>query len=995
MNSFRFTLGKFCDAADSGLSEERGAKMSSDPGMSLARFAGQTVAAAAVTDAWEAARYRLARLVGRGDARRADMVGRWLSQTRDQLTAADSDAEPAWQVQAERWAVRFSDLMKEDPGIEAELRAVVTEIATGLPAWAGQSLAAGRDVAITASGRGIAAGLIHGGMVISGSQGVQAGDHSTQVNYFIGVYPGPAGGEPAGELLAKLTDPFALEVHRPVQAGSQQPLLSALPAYVRRGHDLEVAEVVRAAASGESGIAVLVGGSSTGKTRACWEALQLLRRQDGPWRLWHPLEPSRPEAALRELSSIGPRTVVWLNEAQDYLGAADGLGERIAAGLRKALRDTARAPVLVLATLWPEHWDMLIARPPAGTNPHAQARELLTGRAVSVPAAFTADELRMLPAAGDPRLALAAELAEDGQVTQFLAGAPEVMARYRNAPPAARAVIDAAVDARRLGHGPALPLALLADAAPGYLSDAEWDALGDNWLEQAIAYASKPCNGARGPITPIRPRTGLGRARRGERAVEVRYRLADYLEQAGRLERDGQLPPAQFWDAAAFHATGRDRLGIGESAARLGLYRHAASLWGRSAASGEPAAAVEFFKLIRRLNPEAVSHVGSWVAERITVDSPREVIPLLAQLERHEQRTGPAVTTLANRCAAHAALPDAETFDQLLMTLVRVDADQAVIILKDREEAKAAGWPECGSSGWIKAELRKVGRHIPWKWEIFESFGVYKSPSDLYDFALTELRAAGADQAAEELAEHVARRADLNSPSQVTAERQLEASAVGLITHDPAEHVPLDSAGWASLSRLAEELRAAGDAQAATRLALSILGQAPSKSTEGWERIVWSLKELHDARQGGELFAVADRLAGEIPVQHSPEVLRALCAAGADHAAYILLHRAANSAIPISPDIYGDPIEYKAPNFFTLLAEATLPPSAAARFLRFGREPDDTLSPPWTWADAVSGDAINQPSQDRAASSEKLGEKIRKWPEGWPGDFPIPLSAYI
>ena len=85
-----------------------------------------------------------------------------------------------------------------------------------------------------------------------------------------------------------------------------------------------------------------------------------------PWRLWHPIDPSRPEAALRELPGIGPRTVVWLNEAQFYLDVADGgLGERVAAGLRELLRDPARAPVLVLATLWPQFWDALTARPAA------------------------------------------------------------------------------------------------------------------------------------------------------------------------------------------------------------------------------------------------------------------------------------------------------------------------------------------------------------------------------------------------------------------------------------------------------------------------------------------------------------------------------------------------------------------------------------------------------------------------------------------------------
>ena len=96
----------------------------------------------------------------------------------------------------------------------------------------------------------------------------------------------------AGWPLAEVRDPFVLEVHRPVQPEDPQPGMPVLPAYVPRDHDTALGSVVQAAAEeGRSGIAVLVGGSSTGKTRACWEALQLLRDRPGPWRLWHPIDP--------------------------------------------------------------------------------------------------------------------------------------------------------------------------------------------------------------------------------------------------------------------------------------------------------------------------------------------------------------------------------------------------------------------------------------------------------------------------------------------------------------------------------------------------------------------------------------------------------------------------------------------------------------------------------------------------------------------------------
>jgi hypothetical protein len=181
---------------------------------------------------------------------------------------------------------------------------------------------------------------------VSGSHGVQAGEYGIQVNsYFFGGDAGPGRsaepfkGPPAARLLGEVTDPFALEVHRSVRAQQRQRGLPLLPAYLPRGHDAELAEVVQAAADGMSGIAVLVGGPSTGKTRSCWEVLELLRGRPEGWRLWHPIAPSRPEAALQGLPSVGPRTVVWLNEAQFYLSTSR-LGERVAAGLRELLRDS-------------------------------------------------------------------------------------------------------------------------------------------------------------------------------------------------------------------------------------------------------------------------------------------------------------------------------------------------------------------------------------------------------------------------------------------------------------------------------------------------------------------------------------------------------------------------------------------------------------------------------------------------------------------------------
>lgn len=92
-------------------------------------------------------------------------------------------------------------------------------------------------------------------------------------------------GKPIGQW-----DPHDLEVHPAgtvtVAACSGVRAQRAMPGYVRRSHDQVLAEAVGEAAGGRSRMLVLVGSSSTGKTRACWEAVQPLAAEG--WRLWHP-----------------------------------------------------------------------------------------------------------------------------------------------------------------------------------------------------------------------------------------------------------------------------------------------------------------------------------------------------------------------------------------------------------------------------------------------------------------------------------------------------------------------------------------------------------------------------------------------------------------------------------------------------------------------------------------------------------------------------------
>jgi hypothetical protein len=135
--------------------------------IALAALAGNTVVTAATTDAWEAARRKFARVLGRGDAKKEQLADKRLEETRQQLASVSGqELEKARADLAKAWQVRVADLLEEHPDAEADLRVLVQEIQAALPdgmvSAADHAVAAGRDVNITASGGGVAAGVIHG-----------------------------------------------------------------------------------------------------------------------------------------------------------------------------------------------------------------------------------------------------------------------------------------------------------------------------------------------------------------------------------------------------------------------------------------------------------------------------------------------------------------------------------------------------------------------------------------------------------------------------------------------------------------------------------------------------------------------------------------------------------------------------------------------------------------------------------------------------------------
>jgi uncharacterized protein YidB (DUF937 family) len=700
-----------------------------------------------------------------------------------------------------------------------------------------------------------AVGAVLAGWAGEAPPATRAWSRLLQIDQAARSVPGERGGEgtQVGRLIAELSDPFVLEVHRPVVIDSAGADLPVLPPYIRRGHDAELARVVARAAGGRSGMAVLVGGSSTGKTRACWEAVHLL---PPGWRLWHPFDPTRPEAVLAELPRLGPRTVVWLNETQGYLDTPGDVGERVAAALRTLLIDSGREPVLVLGTLWPGHWDTLTREGAV----HSQARIVLAGTDIPVPAAFTGSALQDLEraASADVRLAWAAADAEDGQVIQYLAGVPELLARYRHAPPAARALIHAAMDARRLGHRVALPQALLEAAAPAYLTDTEWDPLGEDWLERALAYTAAPCKGVLGPLTRSRPRPDRSRTGRGspdgtgqrtgghaDTEAGPLYRLADYLDQYGRRHRNEQFPPAGFWAAAADHADPGDQAALGAAAHDRGLYRAAAQLRKRAGTRGDPRAAACLIDTLHYLHP-ADDRPAHWAAAHVTLDDPRAVADLLASL--WEAGAGQQVAALFGRgLAAHVTLDDPYAVADLLGSLREAGAGQQAAALAARAAAHVT-LNDPRAVAILLGSLRDVGMDQQVT-ALAARAADHVTLDDPYTVAilLGSLRDVGMDQQVTALAARASDHVTLDNPYAVAVllDSLREAGAgqqvTVLLSRDPADHVILDNPY--AVASLLDSLREAGADQQVIALAARAADHVPLDNPPAVADLLGSLRE--------------------------------------------------------------------------------------------------------------------------------------------------------
>ena len=682
-------------------------------------------------------------------------------------------------------------------------------------------------------------------------------------------------------------------MHRVIGAGP-------MPAYVRRPHD-ELLRAVLDPAVPASRLVVVRGGSSTGKTRAAYEAVA--GRLAG-WRLDYPLNP----AALKERLDAGipARTVLWLGELRQYADA-DG-GAEVLGRLADLIAGEGR---LLITTVWPEQWSAYTAaaRPGLKTGPADPAGTAgrlleplpeLTGRdpaaidpvrggVIDVPPRFTAADLDAAARTGDPVLAKAAAAAasagQDGQVTQYLAGVPDLLDRYDGSggDPYGQAVITAAMDAVRLGYARPLPAALVQEAAVGYLTGPQRTTSIERWRDTALAWAAEELKGAVRALQPVPPPSGTGVAG---------YQVADYLDQYGRRTRQDQLGPPSLWDAlTARTASASDLTRLGQAARDRGLYRHAAALWTIAATLGSTDAARQLITHLRRVSPGDTTRAAQWAAGHASLDDPGDVAWLLRALG--EAGASDAVTALAARAAGHASLDDPGDVAALLRALGEAGASDAVTALLARDPAGQADLDDpravaalleaLGEAGASDAVTALLARDPAGQ----AGLGNPRAVAAL----LRALREAGASDAVTALAARAADHASLGNPRAVAmllrALREAGASdAVTALATRAAGHASLGNPG--AVAALLRALREAGASDAVTALATRAADLGNPLA------VAALLGELRWAGASDAVTALATRAAGHASLGNPGAVaalLRALREAGASDAVTALLAR--------------------------------------------------------------------------------------------------------
>ncbi|WP_331758970.1 tetratricopeptide repeat protein [Streptomyces anulatus] len=345
--------------------------------------------------------------------------------------------------------------------------------------------------------------------------------------------------------LARGWDALAAGTHRsrPDDSGD------AVPPYVPRDQDAVIRTRLRRAAH-EGGLVLVVGDSTAGKTRACFEAL---RAQLPEHRVVAPDGGPDLLTAVEVIDRTAARCVVWLDDLESCLGP-DGLEPGL-------LAELIRLRIPVLATMRHQQFEIFAApeTTSGASTEHARtatagARVLRQLDPVQLDRVWSAGELERAGEAEDDRIADALTHHGTYGIAEYLAAGPALLQEWHraNSPgghPRAAALIAAAVDLARTGLRPPYSHDILTSVHEPYLTAAGGPLLRPEPLDTALEWATRRRHGVTSMLVPTQNPDS--------------WDVFDYL-----TDHTHTLIPDTTWHTALRHAVDPDEL------MTLGVHAH-------------------------------------------------------------------------------------------------------------------------------------------------------------------------------------------------------------------------------------------------------------------------------------------------------------------------------------------------------------------------------------------------------------------------------------
>lgn len=265
---------------------------------------------------------------------------------------------------------------------------------------------------------------------------------------------------------------------------------SGLPKYVPRSIDATLDAYIS-----EGGLIVVEGGSSSGKTRAAYEALLRSIKSTGE----RPVVIPKDGKALKSLIAAGYKldhAIVWLDDLEKFVGS-DGIDEGITRlfsvngdiALLGTLRSNAKALM-----------ESAISGPPGRSLSSITRIVLDSAKTIRIDRKLTAKELEEAGAyTDDPRIA-AAISAESAGFAEHIAAAPATLLRWKDGKDGASevgsALVSAAVDMRRAGYLSPIPREWLQATHAAYLEPRILGRLKDTDIDAGFSWAAQIVSGA-------------------------------------------------------------------------------------------------------------------------------------------------------------------------------------------------------------------------------------------------------------------------------------------------------------------------------------------------------------------------------------------------------------------------------------------------------------------------------------------------------------------